>query len=190
MLISSRHPTRRQRAGGFALVEIMVSATVLVIGVLSLVASVVASLRLVVVNREATLAHQAARAMCERMQDTNFAQIFATYNTDPADDPAGAGSATGANFAVPGLNAQKGDADGLPGAIEFPTISTGGTGVALDESSNDVGLGMPRDLSGDGVVGAGALAGGYMILPVRIRVRWRGLGGNQSLQITTLLISR
>jgi hypothetical protein len=168
----------------------MISASILVIGILSLLASVVASLRLVVVNREVAIAHQAARAMCERMQATNFAQIFATYNTDPADDPGGAGVAPGANFAVAGLRAQKGDPDGLPGQIEFPTVPTGGTGVALCESVVDAGLGMPRDLSGDGGVSAGALVGSYMILPVRVRVRWRGIGGNNSLQITTLLISR
>lgn len=172
------------------MVEIMVSASILVIGVLSLVASVVASLHLVVVNREVALAHQAARGMCERMQDTNFAQIFATYDTDPADDPGGAGTAPGAGFAVVGLNAEKGDPDGLPGLIEFPTVSTGGTGVALSETFDDPGLGMPRDLSGDGLASAGALAGNYLILPVRVRVRWRGIGGNHSLQLTTLLIAR
>jgi len=175
---------------GFALVEIMLSAGVLAMGVLGLFGALVASARLAAENRETALAHQAARAMCERMQATPFAQIFATYNTDPSDDPGGPGTAPGASFAVAGLEPAQAGAGVKAGEIFFPTIALHGTAVALCESVSDPALGMPRDLNGDGRIDAGALTGHYLVLPVRVRVRWRGFSGERSLELASLLIAR
>lgn len=163
----------------------MVAASVLVVGVLSMIGALVASLRLVAVNRETARAHDAARAMVEGMQAVQFDRIFSTYNANGNDDFAGAGSAPGATFAVDGLRAQAGA--GAVGTIEFPTINGG---AQLSESVVDPGLGMPRDLDGDNAVRAGALATGYLMLPVRVRVRWRGAAGDRELQLVSLLVAR
>ena len=179
-------PPRFVREAGFGLVEITIATSLLVVGCLGLLGSAVGSVRLLSVNRERARAHAAAHTLLERLESANFSLLFANYNHDPTDDPAGAGSSPGANFAVVGLTAQKGDADGLPGEIRFPTV--GGAGLQLSEAVVDPRWGMPRDLDGDGAETGGALAGAYVILPVRIRIAWRGVGGNQVLEIDDLLV--
>ncbi len=139
-------------------------------------------------NRETALAHEAARAVIEKMQATPFASVYATYNANPADDPGGAGTAPGAAFAVPGMTHQDNDADGLVGDIVFPEVTVGGV-TTLSESVVDARWGMPRDLDGDGVITARALPGAYMILPVRVRIYWRGVGGNRSIELDHVFIS-
>ena len=56
------------------------------------------------------------------MKQTPFREIWRRYNSNPADDPGGPGTAPGNNFAVPLLRPLPGDADGLPGEIFFPEI--------------------------------------------------------------------
>jgi hypothetical protein len=177
----------RARAG-FSVVEVTVMATILVVGVLGMVGAVIAGVRLVAVNREMAVAHEAARAVIERMQDTPFASVYATFNADPADDPGGAGTAPGPRFSVPGMTLQANDPDGFVGDIVFPDTAVGGV-TALNESVVDARWGMPRDLNGDGVITAGALPGAYMILPVRVRLQWRGIGGNRSIELDHVFIS-
>ena len=60
----------------------------------------------------------------------------------------------------------------------------------VDADLVDPALGMPSDLNGDGVISAGTLGGGYLMLPVRVRVTWRGVGGSRELQLVSLLIQR
>ncbi|MBI5364976.1 MAG: hypothetical protein HZA53_17495 [Planctomycetes bacterium] len=173
------------------MVEITVAASVLVIGALGMVTSVAASLRLVDANRESMVAHQAARGLAEQMQNLTFAQVFATYNANAADDPGGAGRAPGATFDVGGLRVPTAHGGGVAaatrvGAIEFPTLASG----VLSESVVDARLGMPRDLNGDGVITNGAMPGSYLLLPVRIRLRWQGAGGTHTMTVETLLVNR
>lgn len=174
------------------MLEVTIAAVVLVIGMLALITSITASLRLVETNRETALAHQAARSLAERMQNLTFSQIFATYNASTADDPGGAGTAPGAAFDVPGLRVPIGRGHGHAaaiarvGSVQFPTLATG----QLSEDRVDADLGMPRDLNGDGVVTAGAMPGNYLVLPVRIRIQWQGAGGFRSVVLHSLLINR
>jgi hypothetical protein len=49
---------------------------------------------------------------------------------------------------------------------------------------------MPRDLDGDGVVDALNHATNYVLLPVRVRVAWRGVSGARQLDFDTLLCTR
>ena len=182
------HSRSRGRAG-FTLIEVTIAAAVLVIGVLGMVGSIAASLKLVGTNKETVLAHQAARGLVERMQNVTFAQVFATYNGNAADDPSGASTAPGTRFDVTGLAPLPVAAGqtARAGTITFPTIA--GTNT-LSESVVDAELGMPRDLNGDGVITNGAMPGSYLILPVRIQVRWRGNGGDRSISLVTLLMNR
>ena len=151
--------------------------------------AVVAGLRLVAVNRETAIAHQAARAMVERMQDTQFADVFATFNDAPGDDPGGMNTAPGSLFAVRGLNLQRGDGDGFAGDVFFPTVTDGAGNPALSEDRAEPRWGMPRDLNGDGAVTAGVMPDRYMILPVRVRVRWTGTGGDRQIELDHVFIA-
>ena len=80
---------------------------------------------------------------------------------------------------------QVGDADGLAGQVIFPTRV--GFPGALREDVVDAKLGMPRDLDGDGVIDTANHAGNYRLLPVIVRVRWRGATGNASAELRTML---
>jgi len=144
--------------------------------------SVVSTTNLNRTNREMSLAAEAAQATIEGLKNTTFAQVFATFNANPADDPGGAGTAPGSGFAVQGLNIRPGDADGLVGQIMFPT-----TGNQLREDGVDNALGMPRDLDLDLAIDAADHSLDYGILPVRVRVQWTGAGGNRQIDIVTVL---
>lgn len=200
MLRKNRSARRRRRAG-FTVLEVTIAAGVLVVGVLGMVASLAASLRLIEVNRETMVAYQAARGLAEEMQNGTFSQTFANYNGDPTDDPGGAGTSQGASFDIEGLRpaCTTGSTRGTTttttssssstssGSIEFP-VPAGDTRIS--ESMVDRELGMPRDLNGDGVITDGPMTGSYVVLPVRIRVRWEGAGGARSIAFHTLLMNR
>ena len=194
-----RNRARRARGlrRGFTMVEVAVATGVMVVGVVGMAGAVAASVKLVDANRERIAAHQAARAILEQMQDGDFGDTFAEFNADPSDDPGGAGTGRGSSFDVPGLrvsewarnHGQGGGAAvgaGAVGGIEFPTLADG----RLSESIDDPDLGMPRDLNGDGVISTGALTGGYLVLPVRIRVAWEGPTGPKSITLRTLMVNR
>lgn len=162
--------TRRSRRSAFTLLEILVALTLLVVGVLGFLQVIVGSVRTAETNREQTLAIQAARQMMERLQATPLDQVFATF------------SGAGSGFAVAGLDPRAGDADGLPGEIRFPEVAG-----ALREDLVDPLLGTPRDLNGDGVLDALDHAADYRVLPVLVRVSWRGVAGNSRVELRTLL---
>ena len=48
-------------------------------------------------------------------------------------------------------------------------------------------MGMPRDLDGDGVIDALDHSGDYRLLPVLVRVAWRGSSGPAKLEFRTML---
>jgi type II secretory pathway pseudopilin PulG len=183
VLFIQRRP--KHRRAGFTVLEVTVASGVLVIGLLGMASSLAASLRLIEVNRETMVAHQAARGLAEEMQNGTFSQVFANYNSDPSDDPGGAGRGKGQSFKVTGLRG-KSSGQGA-GRVEFP-VPNGETRIS--ESMVDRELGMPRDLNGDGVISAGPLAGNYVVLPVRIRVGWDGVGGAREVEFHTLLMNR
>lgn len=170
---------------GFTLVELVVGIAVLVIGVLGFSRAIVSSTISSQKTREVDRATQAARQILERIEATAFADRFRSFNNDPSDDPGGVGTAPGANFAVTGLSPLPGDADGLPGEVIFPTQA--GFPARLREDVVMPELGMPRDLNGDGVVDANNHATDYTILPVIVRVRWRGVGGLGAFELKTML---
>ena len=136
--------------------------------------------RLTPAVRDKSSAIAGARNKLEEMRGQDFPRLFALYNADPADDPGGAGTAPGAGFQVSFLQPWPGDADGLVGRIEFPTI-----GGELREDVNDRDLGMPRDLNEDDVQDSLDHAGDYVFLPVRIRVEWTSKSGNRSFEAYT-----
>jgi type II secretory pathway pseudopilin PulG len=163
-----RRSARRRR--GVTLLDVTIAATLLAVAITSLLSLIISAVRLSRVNHETALATQAAQRTIEQIQAAGFENIFATFNPN-------------AGFAVVGLTPQRGDADGLVGLIQFPTV-----GAQLREDVVDTGLGMPRDLDGDGGTDAADHAGDYVVLPVRVRVAWRGVSGDRELDLTTMLM--
>jgi hypothetical protein len=149
--------------------------------------AVVSTRKLGRVNEEQSLALQAANRMLVTMQSETFAQVFARYNATGTDDPGGAGTAPGANFAVPGLEPREGDADGMPGQILFPN-TTAAPGVLREDLANQP-LGMPRDLNGSGGTDSANHAGDYNLLPVLVRVDWSSAAGRGRTELKTMLVA-
>jgi type II secretory pathway pseudopilin PulG len=181
-------PERRRR--GFTIVELLLVVSVLMIAFLALSQSLVASMALTRVNRESALATDALRQTVEVLQGVDeFGSVFALYNSDSSDDPV-PGLAPGAAFAVAGLEPADDDPDGLVGEIVFPAVD-GAAGLVLREDLDLPELGMPRDLNGDGdAVDVLGPADEYRLLPVLVRVRWRGASGERRAEVRTLLADR
>ena len=158
----------------------MVATVILTIGLGTGVYALLLGMSLESVVRERSVALQAAESVLEQARNTEFLEIFPRFNATTADDPV-AGISPGANFAVRGLRAEPGDADGMAGEIFFP-----GNGAALDETWNDRDLGMPRQLDLDTAT-FGPLTQDYVILPMRVRVRWTGAQGVQEVVLTTVI---
>jgi type II secretory pathway pseudopilin PulG len=167
------------------MLEIVIAIVVLLVAALGVSKAILASGRAEQMTREADRATQAARRVLESIQAEPFAEAFRRYNANPADDPGGAGTAPGANFSVAGLTAADGDADGLAGEVIFPRVTA--APAELREDAVDAALGTPRDLDGDGVIDGVDHANDYLLLPVRVRVRWRSAAGPGVAELRTLI---
>lgn len=168
------------------MVDIAVATVILVVAIGGLSGAVISTTQLNRENEETAAAYAALKQITETIQDAPFEDIFATFNDDPADDPGGAGTAVGSDFAAFGLQARPADADGMVGQILFPTVVVGGA-TQLREDVADTDTGMPRDLSGDGAVDAADHSGDYILLPVTIQLQWLGANGNRQLDVSVLL---
>lgn len=183
-------PVRAESRSGFTILEVMVAITVLVGALLGFSQAILSSATSARSGHQVMIATEAARDMLERIQTRDedsfeFDELFAAFNSDPTDDPDGPGTAPGADFAVPGLDAAVGDLDGFPGKIIFPTM--GGAPGVLREDFSDAAWGMPRDLSGDGVYDEADHSGDYGLLPVLVRIEWRGGTALDRVELRTLL---
>ncbi|QDV06248.1 hypothetical protein Poly30_17550 [Planctomycetes bacterium Poly30] len=136
-------------------------------------------------TRQEWLATSVAQNVLEQMRALDFHDISACYDADPFNDPGGPGTAPGAAFAVDGLEPTAADLDGLEGEIVLPVVNLG-TEVAPDwqvrEDQGDPLLGLPRDLNGDAIINAADHRADYTILPVLVRIRWRGRYGPRELR--------
>lgn len=166
----------------------MIAVVVLTVAVSGFSSSVLSSLVLNRVNRETDVAQQAARRALEEIQGEEFAQVFAAFNST-VGDYVGSGAESVPGFAVDGLDLIDGDADGMVGRIEFPTVDVGGADE-LREDVVDAGLGMPRDLDGLNGIDAADHSGDYELLPVRVVVEWNGVRGDRSITLETVLWAR
>jgi prepilin-type N-terminal cleavage/methylation domain-containing protein len=173
--------------GGFTLVEVMVALVLLSIAMLGFSRSVVASMIAADTDREVLTATEASRGIMERLSGSDFFQVFVLFNGDPSDDPGVAGSAPGATFDVPGLDPQTGDPDGQVGEVLLPFTKVDGV-WQVREDLDLPALGLPRDLSGDGVIDTLDHSSDYVILPARVRIEWRGDAGDASAEFYTVLM--
>ena len=172
MLAAQRQFRSTSERSAFTLIEVTIVIAILSVAVGLFAQTMVASARLDPVSEETRLAAEGARMELEDMRALDFAQIFASYNANPADDPAGPASAPGAWFAIPGLQPPAGAT--AVGHVIFPTV-----GGALNESVVDESLGMPHDLDGDGLIDNADHSNDAIILPVRIEVEWLSKTGRQ-----------
>ena len=180
------HSLPRHGRRGFTFVELMIGMAVLLVALLIFSSSVSGVAKQRTVNRETNLAVSAARNRLETLRSEDFAQVYALYNADPADDPGGAGTAPGNRFTVEGLDDAP-DAGGFDGEVLFPAVEDPVAGWQLREDVDLPELGLPRDLSGDSVVDDQDHADAYFILPVQIRVRWQSPNGIRQYEMTTQL---
>ncbi len=160
------------------MLELVVVMAMLTVAVGLFSSTLISTARHSRMKREISVASEGARRALEWMRSQSAATLFASFNDSPADDPGGVGSAPGSNFQVPGLNLRDGDADGCVGKILFPCV-----GTSLREDVVDAALGMPRDLNGDAEVDAVGHNGDYLLLPVHVRIEWKGVGGDAAFDL-------
>jgi type II secretory pathway pseudopilin PulG len=171
------------------MIEVTMAMSLLGLGILGMGSVMLSTSTLAQINRENTLAYEAARGFAEQMQ-TNwpFELVFAVYNEDPEDDPT-TGQAPGSTFQI--VNSAYGYTQSslsfaATGIIRFPVDTPG----ELREDVVDHTLGMPRDLNGDGIINADSRSSDYVLLPVSIQLSWQGVTGARSLTFRTLLSRR
>jgi prepilin-type N-terminal cleavage/methylation domain-containing protein len=172
MSASVGQPRRVRGRSAFTLIEVTLVIAILAVAAGLFAQTMIASARIDPVSEETRIAAEGARTKLEDMRALEFAQVFASYNADAADDPAGPGTAPGAWFEVPGLKPPPGAA--AVGRVIFPTVDG-----ALLESFVDETLGMPHDLDGDGVIDNADHSADAIILPVRVQLEWASKSGRQ-----------
>lgn len=175
-----RRPAPRRAARGTTLIEVAIAASVMVIGLLGFMQVIAMSVGSSTANRQADLATQAAREVIEQIQAANFATLHTTYGVLPG------GPAPGNAFDVPGLDPDPADPDGRVGEIRMPVLTVGGA-VQVREDLQLPELGMPRDLNGDGAQDALDHSVDKRVLPVLVRLRWRGATGISRMEFRTLV---
>ena len=174
------------RAAGFSLLEVVISLAVVSVGLLGFSKAILDSMVLNQMNKEGGIARRAAKQVLGDIEATAFAEVFARYNAVQVDDLPG-DNLPGA-FAVEGLRPLDDDADGLVGEILFPDDVAWDGSLVLREDLVDARLGMPLDLDLDGTIDADDHADDYQLLPVLVRVEWRGRGGPAKVEFQTVLI--
>lgn len=169
------------RAAGMTLIEVMIALVVLTVTVYMLTTTISAGVNHTATKFEKALASDAARNLLEEMRALPLSELYSRYNHDPADDPGGAGKAPGAYFKVDGLVPLPADADGFVGEVILPN-----TGTTLREDTTNATLGFPRDLNGDNIIDNKNHAADYIILPVGIKLEWKGKAGKQTFIIYSM----
>jgi prepilin-type N-terminal cleavage/methylation domain-containing protein len=168
-------PRARAARGGFTMLEVTVVMVVIAVA-LGMFASTLGSLSgLGQVNRETSLAIEAARSVAERLRAVDLTEVHASFNADPDDDPLGAGTADGATFSVAGLKPPEADPDGLVGQVLLPTL-----GGIIREDMDWPELGFPRDLNADGLIDSVDHSLDSVVIPLVIRIEWEGRTGVRS----------
>jgi prepilin-type N-terminal cleavage/methylation domain-containing protein len=197
-MLTGRAPSFYGLSRGLTIVEVMIAMAVLSIGLLGLVSSLVSSMTTLDVNREETLAINAARQKIAELENATFGNVttnttvFDSYNTQKASYTPNANNP----FKVAGL-------PGAEGTVIFPVNAAGNldetiastrvwTMIPVDSSTGPVAetveivsMGGGRvDIDGDGVPsldptitnpGSPKTSGmndSYQNLPVRVRIRW------------------
>ncbi len=190
----------QRSVGGFSLLEVMVALSVLIIGLVGLLAVIASTTRLNALSRENLVARRSAERMLESMRNTPWKDIFKHYHLKANDayTPAASVSAVahGPDFEVEkndaGLQVLRplsGDADGKCGKIYFPTDASGSD--LLEKGSGAfVGSGADLDLDRNGLIDTTDVSKDYKLLPVRLVIEWEGISGPRSLTYHHVFMER
>ena len=171
----------RPRAG-FTLLEVMLACLLMGTAVLALMALIPETVMLTETTEEGNLAMQASLQVSEAVRqyaDQNFAYVWRVYNSAPADDPNGAGTAPVLPFLAPGNTFTVGLA---PNQLENAAGSTavGTVTFFTDETLNTTAsnkVGLPKDLDGDNAVTNTDVSATYTLLPFEVAVDWKDRRG-------------
>ena len=161
---------RANPESGFSLLELTTAMAVFLGSLAALSSASLATIELEEQNWEQSLARQGLRAIVHELQAADPATVFQSFNATDSDDPAGA---VGNAFDVEGLQALPGTSVGL---IEFPT-AVGAPGRLTETEVLDL-FGTTMDMNMDGDTTDSDVTGSWRILPVRLRLTWRGSAGS------------
>ncbi|MCA9000288.1 MAG: hypothetical protein KDB61_00095 [Planctomycetes bacterium] len=165
---------------GMGLVEAVISVCVLVIGLLALSSTSVVIHSLSDADEARGLATQAMQNAIESAKNTSERassnpqgwSATLTRSLGPEGTP-------GHQFEVPGLTPW--EQESQVGSMILLTDET------ITDAALGITLGMPRDLNGDGDAADTDVSGDAILLPVLVRCRWSGSGGDrEALQATYL----
>jgi hypothetical protein len=182
---ASRNTIGMNPEAGLSLIELLMAGAFLAVAACGMSAVLAGSLGMTAVNKETALARNAAQRMLEELQNVPPGDVFTTFNHIIDDDPLGDGTAPGGLFSVKTKPAPV-SVSSMFGEIIFPEPNKSGE---LREDMKDEALGMPRDLNGDGEIDNLDHSRDYIVLPVRIRISWRGLAGERTFELHTVLLN-
>jgi hypothetical protein len=186
------------------LVEVILAMVVIAVATLSSASMTLSSSNLNKANVAAADATDVMRQLVEELESHPFEEIYARFNSDPTDDPDGAGTARGNQFTLlPVHRRALLDVPGTPGTSDAKT--------AARRTPFDVDVFFPEDengllselvvtplwgtaswdIDGDGTAGTpGDRRADYKLLPVAIRITWTDPDGIHALQVVRLLSRR
>ncbi|MCU0724386.1 MAG: prepilin-type N-terminal cleavage/methylation domain-containing protein [Planctomycetes bacterium] len=173
----------RKRESGLTLIEVAVSMAVFCVGGLSVAATLGYTLRLNEVNRETAIATQEVRRVMEEIRALPLEDVIRTYNADPADDPDGYSTSPGSLFETASLPPPGGESGGARVDVVLPLSE----GKLMENITGSI-LGSIGDLNGDGVIDGLDHTADAKILPLAVRIRWKGATGDRQLFVHTVLV--
>ena len=158
----------------------MVVFTIMTIALSMFSRTLTSASRLDPLSREKSAASEAAQNIIETMRGYEFSDVYKSFNLDPADDPGGAGTKPGKYFTIDGMTpATEG---GNVGEIVFCDFEG-----KIYESAELTEFGLPRDLSGDGVVDRQDHTNDCILLPFKILIQWDSRFGARKFEMYGVL---
>jgi prepilin-type N-terminal cleavage/methylation domain-containing protein len=181
-------PTPQPR--GLTIVEVVMAMAIIAIALLALMSSVISSMSLVEVNRQESLAMNAARQKFAEMQSTPLGSCFATFKNTAFDVP-GIATANAGRIYFP--MSASGNLDetvttvsnfhaSTPPSIQTISdfkLATTTSGVPANPLLAYAGRYVPRDMNLDRDANDTNVNGEYVLLPVKIRIRWESIQGEK-----------
>jgi hypothetical protein len=184
---SPRERNRRAERG-LGLVEMLMAVVIGVLGLLAHASGILQGHNLARSEESRTIALQTMRELLERLRnDDDWASLYSRLGA--LLDSNGGWHATSSYYVDLEPSARLGTCslriDVPRFAAEDPVASPG---LFLREDVDDDVFGLPHDLDGDGTLGTATLDARYLVLPVRVRLRWQAAGEpGQEIRISTWL---
>lgn len=188
---------------GLVMVEILLAMLIIAVATLSSASMTLSGSNLNKANVLTADATNVLRQVVEELESHPFEEIYARFNTNPADDPDGAGTARGGQFtldpehrtafldagAAPTATSREGASRGISYDIDilFPEDENGNLAEGV---SAPIWGSQAWDINGDGAPSSGDRSADYKLLPVGISVTWADPEGLHTFQVVRLLSQR